>query len=413
MTPGGKRIRKRPAPTGTVPTVAAAHDTRRRQWRRWIPLGLAGFALVVSGCAKDAPLDTFKPKGQESQLIQDLQVPVFIIAGVIGVLVILITCFIMFRFRRKKGHEDDVPKQIHGAPRLEVMWTILPGILLAGVAIFTINTLFKLAETPKNPLNVTVIGQQWWWEFQYPDVKSPEGVPIVTANEMVIPVGKEVALSITSRDVIHSFWIPALNGKRDAVPGRVHPLTLQADQPGDFYGQCTEFCGLSHANMRMRVKALPQDQYDAWVQNQFKLVQTPTDPTAQAGQTVFVSQCARCHTLNGLKDANGQLIVSQANQQLVSGAAPNLTHLMSRTTFVGAALDLKVPNCTGDLGGLPTGTPASCLNVPELAKWLRNPPGVIPMYAQQDADGKYRGMPNLGLSETQIGQLIAYLSTLK
>src|SRR5262249_36618546 len=161
MTPGVKRIRKRPIRTGTVPAVAAAHDSRRR-WRRWAPLGLAVFALVVSGCAKDAPLDTFKPKGHESQLIQDLQVPVFIIAGVIGVLVILITTFIMVRFRRKKGHEGDVPKQIHGAPRLEVMWTILPGILLAGVAIFTINTLFKLAETPKNPLNVTVIGQQWW-----------------------------------------------------------------------------------------------------------------------------------------------------------------------------------------------------------------------------------------------------------
>jgi cytochrome c oxidase subunit 2 len=406
-------IRTGGTPTGTVQPVAAAHHTHPRRWRQWAPLGLALFALVVAGCAKDAPLDTFQPKGQEAQDIQNLQVPVFILAGVVGVLVLLVTVFIMVRFRRKKGHEGDVPKQIHGAPRLEVMWTIVPGVLLAGVAIFTINTIFKLAEKPKDPLNVTVIGQQWWWEFQYPDVKNAAGVPIVTANEMVIPVGKNVALSITSRDVIHSFWIPALNGKRDAVPGRVQPLTLEADQAGDFYGQCTEFCGLSHANMRMRVIALPQDQYDAWVANQHRPAVDPTDATALAGQTVFKSQCARCHTINGLTDAQGQPIVSQANTQLVSGQAPNLTHLMSRSIFAGAALDLKLPNCTGDLGGLPTGTPVSCLNVAELSKWLRNPPAVIPMYVQPDADGKYRGMPNLGLSESQIAQLVAYLSTLK
>jgi cytochrome c oxidase subunit 2 len=230
----------------------------------------------------------------------------------------------------------------------------------------------------------------------------------------VIPVHKNVALSITSRDVIHSFWIPRLNGKKDAVPGRVHPLTLEANDTGEFYGQCTEFCGLSHANMRMRVIALPEDQYNAWVQNQLKLVSDATDPTAQSGETIFKSQCARCHTINGLKDAQGQPLVSQANTQLVSGAAPNLTHLMSRATFAGSALDLKIPGCTGnETSDLPTGTPVNCLNVVALARWLRNPPGVLPMDATQNAEGLYRGMPNLGLSETQIGDLIAYLSTLK
>ena len=404
----------RRGPTGTVRPVAAPHDTHRRRWRRWAPLGVGLFAMVVAGCAKDAPLDTFQPQGSQAQDIQNLQVPVFIIAGVIGVLVFAITAFIIVRFRRRKGHEEDVPKQIHGAPRLEVMWTILPGVLLAGVAIFTISTIFKLAESHPDAMRVTVIGQQWWWEFQYPDVKSPAGVPIVTANEMVIPVHRNVALSITSRDVIHSFWIPRLNGKKDAVPGRVQPLTLEANDTGEFYGQCTEFCGLSHANMRMRVIALPEDQYNAWVQNQFKLASDATDPTAQAGETIFKSQCARCHTINGLTDAQGQPLVSQANTQLVSGAAPNLTHLMSRTTFAGSALNLKIPGCTGnETPDLPTGTPVNCLNVVALARWLRNPPGVLPMDATQNAQGLYRGMPNLGLSETQIGQVIAYLSTLK
>jgi cytochrome c oxidase subunit 2 len=406
-------------PRGTVAVVAEgkAHTRgpRRRPWRRWAPLALAGLGVALAGCAKDAPLDTFSPKGEEAQKIQDLQVPVFLIAGVVGVLVLVVTLLIIVKFRRKKGHDDDVPKQIHGAPRLELMWTIAPAVLLAFVAVFTIKVLFELAETPKDPLNVTVIGQQWWWEFQYPDVKDANGIPIVTANEMVIPAGKQVSLSITSRDVIHSFWIPALNGKRDAVPGRVQPLTLEANGPGDFYGQCTEFCGLAHAKMRMRVIALSQPDYDAWVANQLKPAVDPpaSDTEAAAGQVIFKSQCSRCHTINGLTDDKGQPIVSQANEQLVSGAAPNLTHLMSRITFAGATYNLKRPNCTGDLQGLPTGTPVTCLNAEVLSAWLRDPPALIPMDAVQNADGKYRGMPNLGLSEPQIAQLVAYLATLK
>ena len=386
---------------------------RRRPWRRWAPIALGGLGLALAGCAKDAPLDTFQPKGEEAQKIQDLQVPVFIIAGVVGLLVLAVTIVIIVKFRRKKGHEDDVPHQIHGAPRLEVMWTIAPAVLLAFVTVFTIKTLFELAQTPKDPLNVTVVGQQWWWEFSYPDLKDANGAPIVTPNEMVIPVGKEVSLRITSRDVIHSFWIPALNGKRDAVPGRVQPLTLEADQPGEFFGQCTEFCGLAHAKMRMRVVALSQADFDTWVENQHKPAVDATEEVATAGEAVFKSQCARCHTVNGLTDDKGQPIVSQADAQLVSGAAPNLTHLMSRTSFAGATYDLKRPGCTGDLQGLPTGTPTECLNAEELSAWLRNPLALVPMVGEQNVDGKYRGMPNLGLSETQISQLVAYLATLK
>jgi cytochrome c oxidase subunit 2 len=409
---------ERDRPRGTVAEVAderARTGSPRRPWRRWAPLALAGLGLTLASCAQDAPLDTFSPKGLEAQRIQNLQVPVFIIAGVVGVIVMLVTLVIVVRFRRKKGHEDDIPKQIHGAPRLELMWTIAPAILLAFVAVFTIKVLFELAQTPKDPLNVTVIGQQWWWEFQYPDVKNADGQPIVTANEMVIPQGKGVSLSITSRDVIHSFWIPALNGKRDAVPGRVQPLTLESDTPGEYYGQCTEFCGLAHAKMRMRVLVLAPADYDAWVANQLKPAVDPaaTDTEAVAGQVIFKSQCSRCHTITGLTDDQGQQIVSQANTQLVSGAAPNLTHLMSRTTFAGATYNLKRPNCTGDLQGLPTGTPVSCLNSEVLSAWLRNPPALIPMDAVPNEQGLYRGMPNLGLSEPQIAQLVAYLATLK
>jgi cytochrome c oxidase subunit 2 len=407
-------VEKRRATVASVADVRPRSTNRpRRPWRRWAPLGLAALALAVAGCAKNAPLDTNQPEGPEAQKIYNLALPVFIIAGIVGVLVLVVTLVIILKFRRKKGHEGDVPKQIHGAPKLEVMWTIAPALLLAVIAVFTVKVLFDLAKSPKDPIDVTVVGQQWWWEFQYPNVKNADGVPIVTANEMVIPANKPVALSITSRDVIHSFWIPRLNGKRDAVPGRVQPLTIEADSPGDYYGQCTEFCGLAHAKMRMRVIALSQQDYDAWVANQFKPAADPTGDQAKAGQTIFVSQCARCHTINGLKDAQGQQIVSQANTQLVSGAAPNLTHLMSRSVFAGATYNLALPGCTGDRGGLPTGTAPSCLNVPTLSAWLRNPSALIPMDTTPNAQGLIRGMPNLGLSESQIAQLVAYLSTLK
>src|SRR4029078_10982882 len=127
--------------------------------------------------------------------------------------------------------------------------------------------------------------------------------PIVTSGEMVIPAGKPVQLSITSRDVIHSFWIPRLNGKRDAVPGRVQPLRMEADEPGEYWGQCTEFCGLSHANMRMRVVALSPADFQTWLTSQQQPAATPTDLLAKAGKETFIAQCSRCHEIRGLTDA--------------------------------------------------------------------------------------------------------------
>ena len=118
---------------------------------------------------------------------------------------------------------------------------------------------------------------------------------------MVIPAGQQVVLNITSNDVIHSFWIPALNGKADAVPGQGHEWKIEADNPGIYRGQCTEFCGLSHANMRMLVRALPADQYKQWVANQQKgHAEDPTDPTALAGKKLWIAQCGYCHQIKGV-----------------------------------------------------------------------------------------------------------------
>ena len=173
---------------------------------------------------------------------------------------------------------------------------------------------------------------------------SPNNI-VITSGELVMPVGQKVKLNITSRDVIHSFWIPRLNGKKDAVPGRIHPLWMEADQPGLYDGQCTEFCGLSHANMRMAVAALNDADWKQWVAGQTQPSAKPADNSPAAAGYAAFGRCVSCHQNNGYTDAAGKQIVAQPGEQLVSGAAPNLTHLMSRSTFAGGSFDLMTEAC--------------------------------------------------------------------
>jgi len=388
-------------------------------------IAFVGVSLLLAGCASHAPLDTWKPKGTAAHQIDRLQKPVFYIAGVVGVVVFIAVAMAIWKFRQREG-DSRLPHQSHGNQRVEILLTIAPAVLLAGIAVPTVATVFSLAKDPgPDALQVNVTGQQWWWEFSYPSIETAQGRPIVTSGEMVVPAGQKVRLVITSRDVIHSFWIPALNGKRDAVPNRFQPLWIEADHPGEYWGQCTEFCGLSHANMRMKVVALSASDFQTWITNQATPAATPSDETAKTGQATFVAQCSRCHQVDGLKDANGNVVVAAADQQLVSGVAPNLTHLMSRTTFAGAMFELQNTACqkvretgSGTDGwgeAYLAGTTAQCLNESRLAAWIRDAPAQKPMYSSPDktVDGKFRGMPALGLSEPQIDQLVAYLTTLK
>ncbi|MCB1004162.1 MAG: cytochrome c oxidase subunit II, partial [Acidimicrobiales bacterium] len=197
-------------------------------------LGLGATALLA-GCASDNPLDIFQGDGTESQTINDLQIPVFMIAIVVGVLVMAAVLFIVIKFRAKPD-DDELPAQTHGALGLELGWTLLPALLLAFVAVGTVVTIFDLADAPEDAIEIDVYGQQWWWGFEY-DTDQDGTIDITTATEMIIPAGEPVVVNIKSRDVIHSFWIPALNGKKDAVPGRTHQLTIQADEPGIYRGQ--------------------------------------------------------------------------------------------------------------------------------------------------------------------------------
>ena len=196
---------------------------------------LVPVVLALSSCADKAPLTTLDPKGPESRSIDKLVDPVFLIAGVVFFAVQLGVLFLAWKYRKRKDDDGSLPPQVHGNFKLEIGWTILPALLLAGVGGASVLTLLDLADEPAEAQEITVIGQQWWWEYRY-DVDGDGKDDIVTANDLVIPAGEPIALTITSRDVIHSFWIPALAGKRDAVPGRDHPLVIEADEPGVYRG---------------------------------------------------------------------------------------------------------------------------------------------------------------------------------
>ena len=383
---------------------------------------IVGLGLLVAGCARDAPQDTWQPEGENAQKIHDLQWPVFAIAGVVGLIVAGAVLWCVFRYRDRG---QPIPKQTHGRPALEIGLTILPALILIGVAIPTVGTLLALSKTSDTECYVNTTGQQWWWEMDYPVQEGCGGIdiPIVTSGQMVIPVGTNVLVRGTSRDVIHSFWIPKLNGKRDMVPGRVQTLRIQADQPGIYAGQCTEFCGLSHANMRMEIVALSAADFETWKANQLADYEAPEEGTLAAeGEATFIAQCSRCHQVDGLENADGTPNIARPELYVYSEAAPNLTNLMTRNTFAGATWDLLVEECRDrvweaspeEFGALYLqGVTADCLNEVELREWLRNAPEKKPMYADPtelaQTDDKTRGMPYLALSEDQIDQLIAYL----
>jgi cytochrome c oxidase subunit 2 len=380
-------------------------------------------------------LTTLSPKGEWSDKIQVLVVWTFGAGLVVGVLVFAAVGFIAWRFR-DRGEDDAVfPEQVHGRTALEIGWTLLPALILAAVAVGTVVTLIQLNKPDPQALHVEVYGQQWWWGYHY-DVNNDGNYTgtgdIRTATELVIPVNTDVELTVTSNDVIHSFWIPALNGKRDAVPGQHHPWKLQSDTIGVYRGQCTEFCGLSHANMRMVVRVVSQADYDAWVKNQLKPAAEPAKGSqAEAGKAVFLGQlCSSCHLINGVNNDQVNNPDKGVKSLLVSGVAPDLTHFATRGTFIGSIQNLYTPqdpdhagqpgdpfnvSLIGDPGGALTGGDSSpySVNRPTLESWLRAPDKMKPAANTPNKDGRYRGMPNLGLSEQQISDLVAYLSTLK
>lgn len=381
-------------------------------------LALAGLFLAGCGDRDERPQTIFDPAGPAAEKIDGLTDLTLIMAAVVFVLVEVGVLFLVWKFRARKDDDpEELPEQLHGNTKLEIGWTALPAVILAFLAVFTVSTILDLAEDPgEEALNVRVVGNQWWWGYDYDidgdgvypdDDVNAEGIEgreeyetdIETATEMVIPVGRPVYLAIQSRDVIHSYWIPALNGKKDAVPGRTHFLTLEADEPGTYIGQCTEFCGLSHAYMRQVVHALPEDEYEIWVQEQLEEADEPETAELAAGLELFEGRCASCHLVEGV---NTDTYDGAAQE---SGAAPNLTHFASRGVYAGGMFSLYDDANGNDV--IDWDEIGGDVDRNQLEAWLRNSPSEKPM-----APDDFRGMPNLGLSESEIDLLVAYLLSL-
>lgn len=410
-------------------------------FRLRIPRGglVAMLGLFLAGCASDAELDTLKPESHVADEIWNLAFPVFIVAGFVLVFICggVLWLGLKNRVSTYEG-DDEFPEQIGHNNTLEIAWTIVPAVIMVVIAVLTVVTHVAVNEDQAAAIEIevdgeartwdptiVVVGQQWWWEYRYyfdefdvdtSTFESPDDLPeadIVTAGQFAFPVGVEIDLVITSRDVIHSHWIPRLNGKRDAVPGRFSPWKIEAYDPGVYFGQCTEFCGLSHARMRMQAIAMTEADFQDWIDMRMSPAtfdeelqpyvdsyretgsgSLPDDASAAArGLDVFVTQCASCHLVDGLND------LDYDGAETVSGSAPNLTHFANNTTFAGGLLHLYNEDDT--------------LNRDDLAAWIRDPGAVKANFADDLPDGQLpRGMPDRNLTERQIDDVIAFLETL-
>ncbi len=316
--------------------------------------------LLLTGCG-ELPQTITQPAGDDARLVQGLLMPILWIALVIFVAIEGFLIFSMVKYRRRPGNEE-IPKQVHGDNRLEFVWTAIPAVIVLVIAVMTFKTMAIQAEAPdEGALVIEVSASQWWWEFSYPELG------VVTANELYLPIGQEIDLRVRANDVIHSFWIPKLAGKIDVVPGVENRKTFVAEQLGRYQGQCSEFCGIAHAQMRLLAFVVTPVEFEEWAAKQ--LTGPSAEAAASAGAGVFAAQCAACHSIRGTAFTFGQI-------------GPELTALGMRET-------------------LGAGTVA---NTPEnLAAWIREPTAVKPGAL----------MPALGLAEDDISAVVAYLEGLR
>ncbi|MCZ8523239.1 MULTISPECIES: cytochrome c oxidase subunit II [Paenibacillus] len=336
---------------------------------RFIPLfGL--MMLLLTGCGDDT-ISALRPRGPVARDQLFLMKLSFGIMLLVVVVVFVLYLYVLVRFRKKKSDKDIIPKQVEGSHTLEIIWTVVPIILLLILAVPTVKYTFQVLEDHrdnKDALHVKVTAHAFWWQFEYPTLG------ISTAQDLVIPTGKKIAFEITSADVKHSFWVPSLGGKMDTNPGLNNVFYLQADDVDTFKGKCAELCGASHALMDFKVKSLDPAAFDQWVADLKTPSVVPAD--AKAGETLFKDNCLSCHAVNA-----GGL-----------GAGPNLNGFASREMVAGI-----LPH-----------------NDKSLHEWISDPQSVKPG-ARMPAFGANPIEPIPGskpLQEQQINDIIKYLNTL-
>jgi cytochrome c oxidase subunit 2 len=302
-------------------------------------------------------------------------------------LVILLVIIVVIRFRERPG--APVPRQIHGNTRLEILWTLIPGAIVVVIGIPTVQAIFATQpRPPEGALSIEIEGHQWWWEVTYPELG------ITTANLFYLPVGRDIHFRLHSADVIHSFWLPRLGGKRDVNPlpraaegekTRYNHIVLRVDEPGTYSGQCAEFCGLSHALMTITAVAVPQAEFDAWVATMrhappdtAQAAAPPTDPVVAEGKAIFLSRsCVACHAISNTT-AQGKV-------------GPDLTRFGLRPTVGAGARPNTLEN---------------------VRAWIRNPRDLKAGALMPGAVLGASGFPPTGLTDTEIAAVAAYLVSL-
>lgn len=361
-------------------------------------------ATILGGCAGDTRQSTLDPKGPIAAMQHDLfmvtvWVSLFIFITVGGTLL-----WVVIRFREKKEHVGQpLPEEKHGNPLIEVGLIAISILLLVIIGIPTVRGVFLMDQLPDDPdsklgawyngklpegvdeevLTINVIGYQWWWAFEYPQLG------FVTANEICFPEGKVVKLNLRSADVIHSFWLPKIAGKVDLIPGRANWMWIKADEPGFYYGQCAEFCGSAHAYMLFRAEAVSTQEFEDWVKHQLADANTPKAPIALEGMQLFTTKtCVQCHKVRGNSHAMG-----------VKG--PDLTHVATRKTIGAGILDNR----------LGEGAISPEKQKENLANWVRHSNHLKPgnlMY--NDPTG---GLKTVTFTDDEIEKIVTYLQTLQ
>jgi len=291
-----------------------------------LPVVLA--AAAAASCTGNQ--NVFNPAGPAAREIAGLGFFLFAVCGAIYGLVMGALLWALLRRRRES---DGLPQTERTLTRTVVMAV---GATIVILLVFMISSVVagRGLTSPRGPgaVTVDVVGHQWWWEFQYRDITPSDFV--TSPNELHIPVGVPIHIKAISRDVVHSFWVPNLHGKRDLIPGQVTNFWIQADKPGVYRGQCAEFCGHQHAHMAFAVVAEPAEKFQAWIQHQRQVAAAPRTDQERRGQEVFLqTTCVMCHTVRGTPAG--------------ARVGPELTHVASRLTLAAGTL----PNTRGHLAG--------------------------------------------------------------
>jgi cytochrome c oxidase subunit II len=349
-----------------------------RNWRLFSLFSM--IALLLAGCGKPF-LSTLQPAGEAA----DMQFSLMLLSTAIMVLVIVVVTiifvYVVIRFRQRKGEENKIPKQVEGNHKLEILWTVIPIILLLILAVPTVAATFKLADVKpmnkekrdKDTLVVNVRANLYWWEFEYPDYG------VITSQDLVVPTDERVYFNLKASDVKHSFWVPAVGGKMDTNTENKNQFWLEFDQKAAekagniFYGKCAELCGPSHALMDFKVKAVPREEFDQWIEK-MKNAKKPvvTDPVAKQGEEIFNKSCIGCHAVTPIDKRPEQ-----------ARTAPNLANFGDRERIAGILEH----------------------NEENLKKWLKDPESVKPGNKMTGTYGK--------LTDEQIDALTKYLMSLK